>query len=52
MQHVLEKYGFVRCGTCMCRMEARVLHMSTGKIREFLMQNSYKYTFCYYVNLW
>jgi len=39
--------------SCMCRMEARVLHMSYWKNpNEFLMQNSYKYTFCYYVNLW
>ena len=37
----------------MCRMEAHVLHMSYWKNpNKFLMQNSYKYTFCYYVNLW
>ena len=53
MQHVLEKYGFVRCGIVYVPDGSRVLHMSYWKNpNEFLMQNSYKYTFCYYVNLW
>lgn len=53
MRMYLKNMALYGVESCMCRMEARVLHMSYWKNpNEFLMQNSYKYTFCYYVNLW